>query len=176
MQRRSLLGLGLAGGLVLAAAGGGAAWVLRTPAWRQGHLSPDARVLLKAVAVSVLDGSLPAQGDPQREAALQAHLERFARALGALSPSTQAEVDQLLTVLSTAPGRRLLAGLASPWQDADRSEVDTALQGMRVSDSMIRRQAYHALRDLTQAAYFSDPATWAALGYPGPRPLTGGTA
>lgn len=176
MQRRSLLGLGLAGGLVLAAAGGGAAWMLRTPAWHRGQLSPDARALLGAVAVSVLDGSLPAPGDPLREPALKAHLERFARALGTLSPATQAEVDQLLSVLNTAPGRRLLAGLASPWPQASKAEVDAALQAMRVSDTMIRRQAYHALRDLTQAAYFSDPATWAALGYPGPHPLTGAAA
>jgi len=47
---------------------------------------------------------------------------------------------------------------------------------MRVSGTTLRRQAYHALRDLTQAAYFSDPGTWAALGYPGPRPLTSGAA
>ena len=105
MQRRSLLGLGLAGGLVLAAAGGGAAWLLRTPAWHRGQLSPDA-----AVAMSVLDGSLPEQGHAQREPALRAHLDRFAGTLAALSPSTQAEVDQLLTLLHTAPGRRLLAG------------------------------------------------------------------
>jgi hypothetical protein len=176
MQRRSLLGLGLAGGLALAAAGAGVAWVSRTPAWRQGQLSPDARVLLSAVAVSVLDGSLPADTGPAREAALQAHLQRFARALVALSPSTQAEVDQLLTILSTAPGRRLLAGLEPPWHQAPRQAVDAALQSMRTSGTMLRRQAYHALRDLTQAAYFSDPGTWAALGYPGPRPLTAGAA
>lgn len=176
MQRRSLLGLGLAGGLVLAAAGGGAAWLLRTPAWHRGQLSPDARVLLTAVAMSVLDGSLPEQGHAQREPALRAHLDRFTGTLAALSPSTQAEVDQLLTLLHTAPGRRLLAGLAHPWQEAPRQAVDAALQAMRVSGSMIRRQAYHALRDLTQAAYFSDPGTWAALGYPGPRNLNGGAA
>lgn len=174
MRRRSLLGLGLAGGLVLAAAGGAAAWVLRAPAWHQGQLSSDARVLLTAVAVSVLDGSLPAPADPRRESVLQAHLERFTVALGALPPATQAEVDQLLSVLNTAPGRRWLAGLAPSWSEASRQEVDAALQGMRASDSMLRRQAYHALRDLTQAAYYSDPGTWAALGYPGPRPLVGG--
>lgn len=174
MQRRSLLGLGLAGGLALAAAGAGVAWVTRTPAWRQGQLSTDARVLLSAVAISVLDGSLPDAASPARDAALQAHLQRFARALGALSPSTQAEVDQLLTILSTAPGRRLLAGLEAPWHQAQRQAVDAALQAMRTSGTTLRRQAYHALRDLTQAAYFSDPGTWAALGYPGPRSLAAG--
>jgi hypothetical protein len=176
MQRRSLLGLGLAGGLALAATGAGVAWVSRTPAWRRGQLSSQARTLLSAVAISVLDGSLPDAAGPGRDAALQAHLERFARTLGNLSPSTQAEVDQLLTILSTAPGRRLLAGLELPWHQAPRPAVDAALQSMRSSGTMLRRQAYHALRDLTQAAYFSDPGTWAALGYAGPRSLTAGAA
>ena len=39
---------------------------------------------------------------------------------------------------------------------------------MRASRIALRQQAYHALRDLTHAAYFADAATWARLGYPGP--------
>jgi hypothetical protein len=50
--------------------------------------------------------------------------------------------------------------------------VQSALQAMRSSRLELRQQAYHALRDLTNAAYFADAATWAALGYPGPRSLS----
>jgi hypothetical protein len=42
---------------------------------------------------------------------------------------------------------------------------------MRRSSLILRRQAYHALRDLTQGAYFADASTWATLGYPGPNPI-----
>ena len=40
---------------------------------------------------------------------------------------------------------------------------------MRTSRIGLRQQAYHALRDLTNAAYFADPQTWPLMGYPGPR-------
>ena len=31
------------------------------------------------------------------------------------------------------------------------------------------QQAYQALRDLTNAAWFADPEAWSAIGYPGPQ-------
>ena len=39
---------------------------------------------------------------------------------------------------------------------------------MRVSGVSLREQAYHALRDLTNAAWFAERSTWSALGYDGP--------
>ena len=39
---------------------------------------------------------------------------------------------------------------------------------MRFADSLTRQQVYHALRDLTNAAWFADAGTWGLLGYPGP--------
>ena len=39
---------------------------------------------------------------------------------------------------------------------------------MRLSSVTLRQQAYHALHDIVNGAYFADPATWTALGYPGP--------
>ena len=40
---------------------------------------------------------------------------------------------------------------------------------MRTASLTLPQQAYHALRDLTNAAYFADAASWSQLGYPGPR-------
>ena len=54
---------------------------------------------------------------------------------------------------------------------ASIGEVQAALESMRASSLMVRRQAYGALRDLTHAAYFSDPSTWTSLRYPGPRAI-----
>ena len=81
------------------------------------------------------------------------------------------ELRTLLGVLLHPVGRRLLAGLAPPWSDASIEQLQSALQDMRTSRLALRQQAYHALRDLTNAAYFADPQTWPALGYPGPRAL-----
>lgn len=167
MQRRTLLALGITGSALLAVAGGGA-WLLHTsPAWRDGRLLPDGERVMRAVARGVLDGSLP-DARAAQDAALDAHLVRLQVSLAALSPASQREVDQLLTLLATAPGRVAIAGLAPAWEDASVDDLQRALQSMRVASLALRRQAYQALRDLTHAAFFADPSTWAQLGYPGP--------
>lgn len=83
-------------------------------------------------------------------------------------PHVQAELSQLLGLLSTGVGRRVLAGLASDWPSASVTEVQHALQSMRLSRLALRQQSYLALHDIVGAAYFSDASTWATLGYPGP--------
>ena len=103
--------------------------------------------------------------------ALAAHLQRVDDAVAALPPAVRGELSQLLALLGSAPGRVAFAGLVPAWRDAGVAELQAALQGMRLSRLSLRRQAYHALRDLTNAAYYADRSTWAALGYPGPTDL-----
>ena len=166
MRRRGLLGLGLLGGAVLAV-GGGAVLLSGQAAWLEGRLQTPGRSVFRAVGRAVLDGSLPS--DPIVQAlALDDQLGRLDATLRALPPTTQKEIDLLLTLLASAPGRRVLGGLATPWDHASVAELQEALQGMRASALMVRRQAYHALRDLTHAAFFADSAQWRLLGYPGP--------
>ncbi len=166
MQRRTLLGLGIAGAAALALAGGGAA-LWHAPALRDGTLLPAGRTVLQAVARAVLDGSLPGQEGASRSA-LDAHLQRMQATLAALPPATQREMDDLLSLLAIAPGRLALGGLGKPWAEASVAELQEALRSMLESSFALRRQAYHALRDLTHAAYFADRSTWPLLGYPGP--------
>lgn len=166
MQRRTLLKLGVAGSATLALVGGGAA-LFYEPAWRNGRLTETGRRVLGAVARAVLDGSLPAEAGPQ-QAAIAAHLDRLDAALRTMPPATQREVGDLLALLALPPGRLALAGLATDWARAEVAQIQAAMQAMRRSRLALRQLAYHALRDLTHAAYFADSATWAQLGYPGP--------
>lgn len=166
MRRRTLLQLGLGSAALLAVAGGGLA--LMRPGLVEGRLSAPARSVFRAIAIGVLDGSLPAAG-PARDAALDAHLRRLDDTLAGFAPATQAELSQLLALLATAPGRLSLAGLDTDWLQAKPAEVQQALQSMRTSRLALRQQAYHALRDLTNAAYYADPQVWSLMGYPGPR-------
>jgi hypothetical protein len=169
MQRRTLLGLGVAGAAVVSLVGVGAAW-MHEPAWGKGRLLPPGRDVLRAVANAVLDGSLPeAHGD--RGVALEDHLRRVQTTVAGMPAHVQDELGTLLSLLSMAPLRRTLAGLPVPWNEASVAQVQTALQSMRSSTLMLRRQAYGALRDLTHAAYFADPATWPLMRYPGPRTI-----
>jgi hypothetical protein len=169
MQRRSLLRLGVAGGALLALAGGGAALMVEA-GWRDGQLMPAGRRVLASVARAVLDGSLPF--DPTAQAAaIEAHLSRMQATVNGMPPHTQSEIADLLTLLAMPPLRATLAGLSIAWDRASVAEVQAALRSMRQSKLLLRRQAYGALRDLTHAAYFADASTWPLLHYPGPRAL-----
>ncbi len=165
MQRRSLLKLGVATTLALAAAGAGLA--LFRPGWKQGQLSSHGQALFEAVAAAVLDGLLPVDA-AARAQALTAHTARLNLTLQGLPPALQSEVAQLTTVLCSPPGRLVLTGLPVDWPQATVAQVQAALQDMRLSSLSLRQQAYHALRDLSNAAWFADAGSWAALGYPGP--------
>ncbi len=158
--------MGVAGGATLALIGGGAA-LFYEPAWRDGRLTETGRRVFGAVARAVLDGSLPAEAGPQ-QVAIASHLARMDATLRAMPPATQREVGDLLALLALPAGRVALARLATDWARADVAQILAALQTMRSSRLVLRQQAYHALRDLTHAAYFADSATWAQLGYPGP--------
>jgi len=96
-------------------------------------------------------------------------MRRLDDALAAFPPTVQSELSQLLAILSSPPGRAVNAGLHPGWSQASVSQLQSALQDMRNSSLALRQQAYHALRDLTNAAYFADPQAWPLLGYPGPR-------
>ena len=121
--------------------------------------------LLGTVVLATL---LPAEA-AARSAAIAAYLPRVEAAIEGLPPALQAEVDELLTIAGSAPGRLALVGLRTAWAEASAAEVQAALAGMRDSSLALRQQAFHALRDLTSASYFSDAAPWAVIGYPGPR-------
>ena len=165
MQRRTLLKLGMSSAAVLVIVGGAAALV--QPGLTSGVLSPQARAVFTAVGAAVLDKTLPGQAGP-RQIALNGLLSRVETLVTALPLHAQSELSQLLALLGTTPGRRGLAGLSAPWAEAGVAEVQIALQDMRLSALALRQQAYAALHDITAGAYFSDPSSWAVLGYPGP--------
>jgi hypothetical protein len=165
MQRRTLLTLGAAASVVLLVAGGTAA--LMQPGMKQGALSASGREVFFAVGSAVLDKTLPAdQG--ARQIALNGLLGRIDALISALPAHAQSELSQLLSLLASAPGRRALGGLGTPWPEASIADVQEALQGMRLSSLALRQQAYAALHDITAGAYFSEPSSWPLLGYPGP--------
>jgi hypothetical protein len=173
MQRRTLIKLGLAAGTLLAVAGGTLA--LLQPARVGGRIAPSAGAMVGTLARSILGELWPA--DPARAAEAQAALTaRLQDTIAGLPPGLQAEVDELLTIAASAPGRLTLFGLGTAWSDATPQQVTDTLQRLRLSSLALRQQAFHALRDLINAAWFADRSTWAAIGYPGPRPMPEATA
>jgi hypothetical protein len=167
MKRRTLL-LGAGTGTLVALAGGTLA--LLSPGLEQGRLSMRGREMFSAVARGVLADLLPAE-PAAKSRAVQAHLQRLDDTIAGLPPALQAEIDELVTLLASMPGRLLLARLRTDWPQAGDAELQAMLQGLRVSSLALRQQIYHALRNLTNAAYFADASTWQAIGYPGPNPV-----
>lgn len=153
----------------LVVAGGIASWIDR-PVDSFGKLTLAGRQTFRAISATVLEGSLPPPG-LQRELQLDAHLVRLEQVLAAFPHETQREVAQLLAILGNPVARYALTGLRRSWEDSSSTDTSNALERMRVSQISLRQQAYHALRDLTNAAFYADPTAWPLMGYPGPNPL-----
>lgn len=165
LRRRSLLSLGLVSTAMLAV-GGGAALMLQ-PALVGGVLSPTSRLVMARVSQAMLHGLLPANAALQAQE-IDAVLARTDRFLAGLPQHVVAELDQLLGLLGSAPGRRLLVGLQPSWQEASLADVSAALRSMRDSGISLRVQAYQGLHDIVFVSYFSGDTSWTVLGYPGP--------
>lgn len=164
MRRRTWLALGAGSALALAVAGGSVA--LLAPALSNAKLTSSGREVFRAVARGVLDGTLPR--DATQDQSIAALLDRIDALIANLPPHAQGELAQLLALLASAPGRVAFAGLSPPWSEATVAQVQASLESMRGSGIALRQQAFLALREIVNAAYFSEPSTWAVLGYPGP--------
>jgi hypothetical protein len=163
--RRQFLKHGVAGSLLLAAAGVTRGQSGYRPA--TGHepvqiLSSEDRNVLAAIVPAILAGTA-ATSQP-----IEAIVGSVDRAVAGLPPHLQGEVGQLLALLASWPGRRWIAGVASPWQEASREEVTAFLERWRLSRWALLQQGYHALHDLVLAAWYARPDSWPAIGYPGP--------
>jgi hypothetical protein len=167
--RRQFIKVGVAGAAVLAAA----RW-LDAPqaAPAKGYRALDARSAAIAAAFIpvVLDGSLP--DEPQARArAIGEVVAAFDRAVAGLSPSVQEEMQQLFSVMRFPPTRIALTGLWVAVEDSPREEIAAFLRRWRFSRFDIQRAGYQALTQLLQAAWYDNPSSWLAIGYPGPPSL-----
>lgn len=164
VSRRQFVKFGIAGGLLLAAAGAVRAQNgLRaaTGTDRLEVLTASDGEVLAAVAAAILAGTGAAG------ASLATIVGSIDRAVAGLPPHLQTEVKQLLALLASWPGRRLLAGVSAPWTEAAPAEVAAFLERWRFSRWALFQQAYHALHELVLAAWYARPDSWPAIGYPG---------
>jgi hypothetical protein len=163
-KRRWLLKSALVIGAVGAALGGSVFW---NRGISGGILTEHGRDVFKAISRAVLSHVLPT--DPAaREAKLDSHLHRLNEFIQTLPSSSQMELAALLGVLANAPTRLMMTGLSTSWAKASTEEVTQALESMRVHALPTTMLSYHAVRDLTAIAFFTNPDNWALAGYPGP--------
>lgn len=164
--RRTFLKAGLLSAAVLAAGGG---W------YRHAHLAPprgfvldsEARAALDAIVAAILSGALP-DAPADRARAIAATTARVHQTILGLPLPAQREVQDLFGLLALGPARRLLTGIPDGWANAKEADVAAFLQDWRVHRLSLLRTAYAALHDLVLGAWYSEPAHWDAIGYPGP--------
>ena len=170
LTRRTFLLAGIGGASVLAAAG----WLRgrSAPSPLQGAastpiLAPDAFAVLTAVTPAFLAGALP--DDPAAaSAAIRKTVDNVGIAIAGLAPAAQQELGQLFALLGFAPARMALARVTSPWSEARDAEIAAFLERWRTSGFLLFQSAYAALHQLVFAAWYGNPDSWPAIGYPGP--------
>lgn len=166
IQRRTFLKTGLLGALALAL-GGGIYRATRAQGAQPYALDPDARAALGAIVPALLADALPVEPGA-RGAAVAAATQRVQAAIAGLPLAVQKEVQDLFGLLALGPARRFLAGVPAAWTQATPEQAAAFLQAWRTHRFTLLQTAYHALHDLVLGAWYADPSTWAAIGYPGP--------
>ena len=167
--RRTFLLAGVAGTAALVAA----AWLRTTRVAPGGTgtamppLSADADDVLSAVVPVFLAGALPADADAARRAVRET-VASVGVAIAGLAPAAQRELAQLFSLLGFVPARITLARVSPAWRDAAPDEIAAFLERWRTSDYLMFRSAHAALHQLVFAAWYGNPASWPAIGYPGP--------
>ena len=169
LTRREFLKVGAGGALVLASARAVRAQATPERDRRAAEqvLDAGAREVLAAVAPVLLAGALPTQ-QSERSARIAATLAGVETAVASLPRHAQDDLRDLFALLGFAPTRWLLAGVGQAWRDAPPAAIAAFLQRWRTSTWTLKEQAYHALHALVFAAFYADPQSWAAIGYPGP--------
>ncbi len=166
-SRRTFLKVGLGAAAILAI-GGGIYRAVHPPVPGQRFvLDGEAKAVLEAIVPVILAGAMPSDGAPRAEA-LARTVGHVNGAILGLPLATQKEVQDLFGLLALGPARRLLTGVPDGWASARPEDVQAFLQSWRLHRLAMLQAAYAALHDLVMGGWYADPASWAAIGYPGP--------
>lgn len=165
--RRTALRLALAGGGLAVVGAGGLALQpgrRREPREPLRALGPRAFATLAAAADRLCPGA-----PPELLSAWELRVpEKIDATLDRLDPATAAELRQALLLLENGLAGLLLHGRPRAFTALAPAAQDAVLETWRTSRFATLRKAHKALLGLVSAACWSDPATFAFVGYPGP--------
>jgi hypothetical protein len=168
MKRRSFLKTGLLGAGLLALGGAGLALFptrsIATPTRALRVIDRKGFQILVALAGRFVQ-------DTDRDAVAIAH--GVDDLLTHLPLEVQVDTRKLLTLFESALGGLLLDGRLLPFTRLSPSSQDDVLRRWRESRIAVRRIGHQALKKLCYVAHYSQPSSWAAIGFPPPTPIGG---
>lgn len=167
-SRRGVLTKGLFGGAFLLL--GGSGWLaargsklVALPDEGLKVLSPRQYAVLHAFAECML----PAEGKfPSAEALRVAY--QGDKILGLVDVTARDELTALLELFENALANAIFGQRFRPFTQLSVEERERVALEWRDSALSVRRTGFRALRGLVMAAYYGNPRTFAAVGYPGP--------
>ena len=165
--RRQFVRRGIAGTFLLLAAGGAASflWPTRRRGLRRRLKVFDEREasILSAVAETVL------HLEPGAPSAAEVDVAGRVDGLLALSSSdVQDEFRRLLRVFENGFTGVLTGTGWTSFTAASAESREARLRSWERSRIVLFRTGYQAMKRLCAACYYSSPASWASIGYPGP--------
>ncbi|KAA8983477.1 hypothetical protein [Halospina sp. K52047b] len=185
-DRRQFLRLGFQGGvaaggaLVLAGLAGCSARPTHDPMipattadpdrhWR--FMTEEDRVVMAALLPAIVGPGMPREAEA-RNSALSETLVAMDEAFHAMGPPNQRQFRQLFDLLESSITRLTLARVSSYWPNVSGEQAEAFLQRWRGSMFNIFNQAYLGLIQVSNAAWYGQPAHWEQMGYPGPPAYT----
>ena len=135
--------------------------------FRSAELSPEHHGLLEALIRGFLGPALTTAA-VKPEDALATCKQNVLAGISGLPPLVQAEIGELLDMLSHPVGRRLLGGPASEWRQATDEELSKFLTGLRFHSLTMLRPAYSGLHNIVLGSWYSADISWDAIGYARP--------
>lgn len=159
VSRRTFLKRGLVASALLLG-GASVAYVM----WR--NPVHDRETVLRALTRGLLAGALA--DDPQRDESIERCVRDVGTAIARLPLADQSDLTRLFALLAMAPTRAALAGVTGSWANTTTAQVNAFLESWHFHRYAMMRSAYHGLRDLVLSAWYGNPASWVATGYPGP--------
>ena len=170
-SRRQFLKRGLIGGGVLVLAGTlpfafRTTAIGRRPRRELRLLSLEEYAVLSAACARLVPGDGAGPTWPTAEAVDCAG--KIDALLATVHPDVGGDFRRLLRVFESGFLGTFIAASPRPFTRATPAEQDARLEAWRRSRFTMLRSGYHALKRLTDAAYYSSPEVFARVGYPGP--------
>ena len=125
----------------------------------------DAEFIL-AIAPVILAKSFPAS--LSREEADTRLIKAVDALINTLGGHAKTQLEQLFTIMSSAPLRLVVGAPAGGWKEASAEEIESFLDAWKNSMMGIKNMGYASLCKIVGMCWYSQPETFQITGYPGP--------